>query len=129
VTLKAQVEAYVMMWCPMTGRGIQTQSCVIRGMVVNGLDGHVSNVLVRNIKLSDMGGKKMRVKQITYQHRRDFKAIFECEHCGHEEEMWGYDDSYFHENVIPAMKCGKCGKQTDENYKPLTPKYPDHAIV
>ena len=24
----------------------------------------------------------MRIKEKTYQHRRDFKAIFVCEHCG-----------------------------------------------
>ena len=24
----------------------------------------------------------MRIKEITYQHRRDFQAIYECDHCG-----------------------------------------------
>lgn len=67
----------------------------------------------------------MRIKKIISQSRRDFDAIFECEHCGNEEELPGYDDSYFHKEVIPKMKCSKCGKIADENYRPLTTKYPD----
>ena len=31
----------------------------------------------------------MRIKEITHQSRRDFKAIFKCSHCGYEEEEWG----------------------------------------
>lgn len=42
----------------------------------------------------------MRIKEITYQNRRDFKAKFICPHCGYEEEKWGYDDANFHQNVI-----------------------------
>jgi transcription elongation factor Elf1 len=67
----------------------------------------------------------MKIKKIESQSRRDFYAIYECEHCGHEEKGSGYDDSYFHQNVIPAMKCCKCGKTADENYRPLATKYPD----
>lgn len=52
----------------------------------------------------------MKIKEKTYQHRRDFKAVFVCEHCGYENEIWGYDDANYHENVIPAMKCPQCGK-------------------
>lgn len=54
----------------------------------------------------------MKIKKITYQHRRDFKAIFRCEECGFEQESWGYDDRNFHDNVVPKIKCGKCGKST-----------------
>lgn len=67
----------------------------------------------------------MKIKQITWQHRRDFEAIFICENCGNEEKHTGYDDSYFHNEVIPDMKCKSCGKKADENYRPLTTKYPD----
>jgi len=28
----------------------------------------------------------MKIKKIVSQHRRDFIAIYECEHCGHEEK-------------------------------------------
>ena len=46
----------------------------------------------------------MRIKTITSQHRRDFRAILECEHCGHDQQLTsGYDDKYYHENVIPKM--------------------------
>jgi len=67
----------------------------------------------------------MKIKKILWQHRRDFKAIYECEHCGHEHEGDGYDDSNFHENVIPTFKCQNCEKTSDESYRPLTTKYPD----
>lgn len=67
----------------------------------------------------------MRIKEITYQHRRDFTALYECEHCGHIIKETGYDDANFHENVIPKMKCKKCGKVANENYRPLTTKYPE----
>ncbi|MCK5616347.1 hypothetical protein KAR91_81550 [Candidatus Pacearchaeota archaeon] len=68
----------------------------------------------------------MKIKRIVSQMRRDFTAILICEHCGNEEELsTGYDDSNYHKNVIPAMKCGKCGKTSPENYRPLTTKYPE----
>lgn len=52
----------------------------------------------------------MKIKQKVRQHRRDFTAIYECEHCGTEKEASGYDDAYFHQQVIPAMECATCGK-------------------
>ena len=67
----------------------------------------------------------MKIKTITSQHRRDFYAIYECEHCGHTEKGDGYDDANFHNNVIPTIKCKKCGKTADDNYQPLTTKYPE----
>ena len=72
----------------------------------------------------------MKIKTINRQHRRDFYAIFECEHCGFEtEEQSGYDDANFHSNVIPSWRCGKCGKKADENYRPLATKYPAGQVV
>lgn len=53
----------------------------------------------------------MKVKKILWQHRRDFRAIYECEHCGNTEEQAGYDDDNFHENVIPQWTCTKCGEK------------------
>ena len=67
----------------------------------------------------------MRIKEITYQHRRDFSAIYECEHCGATITRSGYDDANFHENVIPRMECKACGKSASETYRPLTTKYPE----
>ena len=72
----------------------------------------------------------MKIKEITYRNRRDFKAIFVCEHCGYEYEDWGYDNDYFHKVVIPQkMKCPKCGKKSGKDYKPRGTKYPENQIV
>ena len=71
----------------------------------------------------------MRIKTITNQSRRDFTAIYECEHCGNTVEDSGYDDSYFHQNVIPNMTCKECGKKADTSYRPLATKYDDNVVV
>lgn len=71
----------------------------------------------------------MRIKNIIYQNRRDFKAEYECEHCGNIIIEWGYDDRNFHQNVIPNMLCDKCGKKADDNYRPLATKYPDEYQI
>lgn len=71
----------------------------------------------------------MKIKEKTSQDRRDFIAIFECEHCGHECEKEGYDDANYHENVIPTFECDKCMKKADGNYKPLQTKYPEGFTV
>ena len=71
----------------------------------------------------------MKIKKKLSQMRRDFVAIYECEHCGNEEELDGYDDSYFHTEVIPAMKCEKCGKTASSDYSPIATKYPDEMSV
>ena len=71
----------------------------------------------------------MKIKTIESQSRRDFIAIYECEHCGYEERGSGYDDDHFHRNVIPAMKCKKCGKSAASDYRPLGTKYAAHEQV
>ncbi len=67
----------------------------------------------------------MRIAEILSQSRRDFRAIYECEHCKANEIGSGYDNSNFHQNVIPEMICKNCNKKADENYRPLSTKYPD----
>jgi len=67
----------------------------------------------------------MKIKTILRQHRRDFTAIYECEHCEHEYESSGYDDANFHNNVVPDFECPKCNKKADNNYRPLQTKYPE----
>ena len=57
----------------------------------------------------------MKIQKIKSQHRRDFYAIYECEHCGHTHEGHGYDDANFHNNVIPTMECKQCGKKGIED--------------
>ena len=72
----------------------------------------------------------MRIKTIIKQHRRDFTATLECEHCGAEEHLpCGYDDATYHQNVIPSFECEKCGKKAPENYRPLTTKYREDEVV
>lgn len=71
----------------------------------------------------------MKIKEIISQNRRDFTAIYVCEHCENEKQANGYDDSYFHDKVIPEMECKKCGKKSPENYRPLSTKYPDEMCV
>lgn len=67
----------------------------------------------------------MKIKEITYQNRRDFQAIYECEYCGHTEKGSGYDDANFHNNVIPSWECPKCNKTASDTYRPLATKYPE----
>ena len=71
----------------------------------------------------------MKIKKVTSQSRRDFTAIYECEHCGLEREGSGYDDANFHQNVIPAMQCVKCGKSSPADYAPQPTKYPEGLQV
>jgi len=72
----------------------------------------------------------MKIKAILSQHRRDFSATLECEHCGHEEKLTnGYDDDNYHHNVIPAIKCEKCDKPAPGNYRPLATKYAAQDVV
>jgi predicted RNA-binding Zn-ribbon protein involved in translation (DUF1610 family) len=70
----------------------------------------------------------MKIERILNQNRRDFDAIYKCEHCGNEVKGYGYDDTNFHQNVIPNMKCPTCGKISPEDYRPLTTKYPDWEV-
>lgn len=68
----------------------------------------------------------MKIKEITYQHRRDFTADYECEHCGHIlRNQRGYDDENYHQNVIPAMTCPACGMKAAETYRQIATKYPE----
>ena len=67
------------------------------------------------------------------QHRRDFTAEYTCEGCGniHPKDS-GYDDDYYHENVIPNKKCNKCGESTITLGKPIEPqatKYPENYRI
>jgi len=71
----------------------------------------------------------MKIKEIKSQRRRDFTAVYQCEHCNHEMTARGYDDKHFHQNVIPAMECPECKMTAPENYRPLTTKYGPEEIV
>lgn len=55
----------------------------------------------------------MKIKEITYSHRNDFKAVFQCERCGHEFTAWGYSDANYYNNVMPNAICLKCGQNSN----------------
>ena len=71
----------------------------------------------------------MKIQKITSQNRRDFTAVYECEHCGATETGYGYDDDNFHRNVIPAMKCKQCAKTAGDEYRQRGTKYAAHEVV
>lgn len=46
--------------------------------------------------------------------RRDFCFDATCEHCNNEEKnISGYDDSNYYNNVVPDIKCKKCGESSN----------------
>lgn len=72
----------------------------------------------------------MKIKTITSQHRRDFNADLECEHCGYVQKLsGGYDDDFYHANVIPSIKCDRCTMTSPESYRPMTTKYDKWVVV
>jgi len=73
----------------------------------------------------------MKIKNIISQIRRDFIAIYQCEFCDYEYEGRGYDDSHFHNEVIPEKKCPVCNQKASDGdgYKPLKPKYDDSVTI
>ena len=51
----------------------------------------------------------MKIFEITSSNRNDFCADMECEHCGSKQKLTtGYNDSYYHEKVIPSIVCLVC---------------------
>jgi len=71
----------------------------------------------------------MKIKKMLTRSRRDFTAEYECDHCGHVQTGYGYDDRNFHENVIPNMECNECGKTAGNDYMALGTKYKDNEVV
>lgn len=71
----------------------------------------------------------MKIHKIVNQHRRDFTAIYVCEHCNFKRKGTGYDDAYFHNNVIPYMPCENCGNPSPLGYKPRATRYTDKDVV
>lgn len=75
----------------------------------------------------------MKIQKIINQHRRDFSAVYECEACGETLKGIGYDDTNFHQNVIPAMGCKACGKSSndlgEQAARPLAPRHSDSEVM
>jgi primosomal protein N' len=72
----------------------------------------------------------MRLIKKTSQHRRDFTGILQCEHCDHRQELrQGYDDTYYHQNVIPRIPCGACGKDSPTDAPKTAPDVPAGVVL
>ena len=72
----------------------------------------------------------MKIVRMLSQHRRDFSAMLECEHCSATQTLiGGYDDEFFHANVIPTIKCKSCGEVAPDSYKPQGTKYRPTQII
>lgn len=72
----------------------------------------------------------MRILKINSQNRRDIYADMICESCNTiEKNVSCYDDDYFHETVIPTMKCGNCGNVSTSDYRPMKTKYSTNEII
>lgn len=71
----------------------------------------------------------MRLKTKIRQHRRDFTGIYECDHCGFLEEGPGYDDTHFHQQVIPNMTCPGCGEKAADHTPRTAPDVPAGAVL
>lgn len=74
----------------------------------------------------------MKIKEISSQDRRDIRGMLICEGCDFEQEFVGYDDTYYHQNVVPEIKCNSCGKTANElsvDLRPLATRYPDYITV
>jgi len=71
----------------------------------------------------------MKIKKMLSQRRRGFTAIFACEHCGGAQIGCGYADADFHNNAIPNMKCGSCGKSSCKERQTICTQYSDGVQV
>lgn len=57
----------------------------------------------------------MKIKEITFENRNDFKAVLLCEHCEETQFLGsGYHDTYYHDQVLPAIECKACGKNRND---------------
>lgn len=77
----------------------------------------------------------MKLIEKLHQSRRDFQGKYQCEFCNHietDKNCNSYDDTYFHQHVIPAMKCKKCGASTfseNRTVENAKTKYSDHFQI
>lgn len=78
----------------------------------------------------------MKITKTYNWNRRDFCFDAKCEHCQHEEKNAGrgYDDDNYYNNVVPSMKCTKCGessnsKETDGPKTIVVPKYDPNITI
>jgi len=56
----------------------------------------------------------VKIKQIIYEDKYIFRAIFECEYCKDIYESTGYNTAYFLNQILPYQTCTKCKKASLE---------------
>ncbi len=71
----------------------------------------------------------MHIEKILRRSRRDFTAVYRCEHCDRTVEKSGYDDAYFHTVVVPDMDCDGCGKVASDTYTPTRTRYAEGEVI
>ena len=71
----------------------------------------------------------MHIAKYTWRSRRDFKAVYRCEHCDATVEKSGDDDAYFKREVIPGMVCDGCGKRAGDAYVPNRTRYAEGEVI
>ena len=55
----------------------------------------------------------MKIIKMLSSFGNDFTATMECENCGATGYLeTGYNDNYYYNQVIPAMLCSCCGKNS-----------------
>lgn len=53
----------------------------------------------------------MRIISLKGSMGRDLYGTLQCEHCDATDKLsGGYDDSHWHNRVLPAFHCRACGK-------------------
>ena len=68
----------------------------------------------------------MKITKVTNRINNDFWATVSCEHCGAVVTNWsGYEDTNYHQNVMPKFHCKECGQNRAGETKALTPKQVD----
>ena len=57
-----------------------------------------------------IGETDVKIKEYTFEMGNDFSAILQCEHCASTQTIFhGYHDDFYHNKVIPSIKCKSCG--------------------
>lgn len=75
----------------------------------------------------------MHIIKFLSRHRRDFSAQLKCESCGAEDKLTtGYDDEYYHNEVLPNRRCPQCQESTNsigDNGIRTRPSQPDSTVM
>jgi hypothetical protein len=60
----------------------------------------------------------MKIINLKSSIGRDLYGTLQCEHCDSLQELvGGYDDSHWHDRVLPAFHCATCGRNREGELK------------